>query len=388
MYDTRSDEPDLASAARDSSPMSSALPRLVRVPRLVWALPVVLLVLFAVPLYLESFWLQLGLFVCVAIIGAVGLDLLTGLAGQLSLGHPFFIGVGAYGYAYLGSAHGVDGAWALGLPSSIAALLAVALAALAGALFSPVAKRLRGLYLGIATLGLVFIGQFVMLNAEPLTGSTSGRESPDLSIFGVNLSGTEPAFSLFGVPFGRLERLWFVGVLVAAFCVWFARNLRDSRFGRQLQNIRDNEVAAAVLGVNVQRAKAYVFTISSAYAGAAGVLLALAYEQVVPDAFGLQASIDYTVMIVIGGMGSITGAAIGGAIVAAVPQLLDHYSQSLPIIAATDTQSAMGPTYMSNMVYAVLVIVILLFLPGGLRGVASSSKRYVSSLLSIRRRSS
>lgn len=352
---------------------------LARVPWAVWALPVVLVALVAVPFYLTSFWLQLGLFVCVAIVAAVGLDLLTGLAGQLSLGHPFFVAIGAYGYVYLGSA--ADRGWGLGLPSAVAAVLAVALAALAGALFSPVAKRLRGLYLGIATLGLVFIGQFVMLNAEPLTGATSGRASPDLVLFGVNLGGAEPAISVLGVPFGRLERLWFVAVFVAAFCVWFARNLRESRFGRQLQNIRDNEVSAAVLGVNVQRAKAYVFTISSAYAGIAGVLLALAYEQVVPDAFGLQASIDYTVMIVIGGMGSVTGAALGGAVVAIVPQLLDRYSQSLPVVAATDTQSAMGPTYVSNMVYAALVVVILLFLPGGLSGVVSATRRHVAGLL-------
>ena len=338
----------------------------------------------AVPLYLETFWLQLGLFVCVAIVGAVGLDLLTGLAGQLSLAHAFFIGVGAYSYAFFGSSS--EGSWGLGLPSLVAAVLAVVTAGLAGAIFSPVAKRLRGLYLGIATLGLVFIGQFVMLNVEPLTGATSGRSAPDLAIFGLSLTSNDPGISLFGVPFERLERLWFVGVVLAVFCVWLARNLRDSRFGRQLQNVRDNEVAASVLGVNVQRVKAYVFTISSGYAGAAGVLLALTYGQVVPDAFGLEVSIAYTVMIVIGGMGSVTGAALGAAVVTAVPQLLDHYSQVLPVVASTDTQSAMGPTYVSNMVYAVLVIVILIFLPRGLSGVVASVQGQAQALLSRGRR--
>jgi branched-chain amino acid transport system permease protein len=102
------------------------------------------------------------------------------------------------------------------------------------------------------------------------------------------------------------------------------------------------------------------------------VLLALAYEQVVPDTFGLDMSIAYTVMIVIGGMGSVTGAALGAVIVIAVPQLLDHYSQLLPFIAATDTQSAVGPTYVGNMLYAALVILILIFQPLGLSGLVAS----------------
>ena len=356
---------ELMSTAASGLRVRSVLVRLA-------VLVVIALLIVAVPLYLETFWLQLGMFVCVAMVGAVGLDLLTGLAGQLSLAHAFFIGIGAYGYVFFGGGAG-DGLWGLGLPPVLAALLAVATSAAAGAIFSPVAKRLRGLYLGIATLGLVFIGQFVMLNAESLTGGTSGRPAPDLTILGLSLSSNDPSFSLAGVPFDRLERLWFVGVGLAIFCIWFARNLRDSRFGRQLQNIRDNEVSAAVLGVNVQRTKAVVFTISSAYAGVAGVLLALAYEQVVPDTFGLDMSIAYTVMIVIGGMGSVTGAALGAVIVIAVPQLLDHYSQLLPFIAATDTQSAVGPTYVGNMLYAALVILILIFQPLGLSGLVASA---------------
>ncbi|GAA3930869.1 branched-chain amino acid ABC transporter permease [Microbacterium soli] len=325
------------------------------------------LIVAAVPVYLETFWLQLGLFICVAVIGAVGLDLLTGLAGQLSLAHAFFIGVGAYAYAIL-AAQPEDGSWGMGLPPLIAAVLAVAITASAGVLFSPVAKRLRGLYLGIATLGLVFIGQFVMLNASPLTGGTSGRRTPEFTVFGWSFSSGDPAFSLLGVPFERLERLWLLGVVLAVGSVWVARNLRDSRFGRQLQNIRDSEVAAAVLGVNVQRTKAAVFTVSSAYAGVAGVLLALTYEQVVPDAFGLDMSITYTVIIVIGGMGSVTGAALGAIVVTAIPQLLDHFSSVLPFVADTDTQSAFGPTYVSNLIYALLVVAILVFQPRGLSG--------------------
>lgn len=334
------------------------------------ALAVVVAVL-AVPVYLDTFWMQLGLFVAAAVVGAVGLDLLTGLAGQLSLAHAFFIGLGAYSYAAL-AAEPAEGLWGLGLPPLLAAVLAVAVTALAGVVFSPVAKRLRGLYLAIATFGLVFIGQFILMNAEFVTGGASGRRAPDLRVLGLNLSANEPELSLAGVPLERLERLWIVGVVVALLLVWVARNLRDSRFGRQLQNVRDSEVAAAVLGVNVQRAKATVFTISSAYAGVAGVLLALTYQQVVPDTFGLEMSVTYAVMIVVGGMGSVTGAALGAMVVVAVPQLLDHFSGVLPFVAETDTQSAIGPTYVSNMLYAAMVVVILIFQPRGLSGLAAA----------------
>jgi branched-chain amino acid transport system permease protein len=335
---------------------------------------VVVAAVLAVPVYLDTFWMQLGLFIAAAVVGAVGLDLLTGLAGQLSLAHAFFIGLGAYSYAALAT-EPAEGLWGLGLPPLVAAALAVVVTAFAGVIFSPVAKRLRGLYLAIATFGLVFIGQFILMNAESVTGGASGRRAPDLRVLGLNLSANEPELSLAGVPLERLERLWIVGVVVALLLVWVARNLRDSRFGRQLQNVRDSEVAAAVLGVNIQRAKATVFTISSAYAGVAGVLLALTYQQVVPDTFGLEMSVSYAVMIVVGGMGSVTGAALGATVVVAVPQLLDHFSAVLPFVAETDTQSAIGPTYVSNMLYAAMVIVILIFQPRGLSGLVGAVGR-------------
>jgi branched-chain amino acid transport system permease protein len=147
----------------------------------------VILAILAVPVYLDTFWMQLGLFIAAAVVGAVGLDLLTGLAGQLSLAHAFFIGLGAYAYAAL-AAEPADGLWGMGLPPLVAAVLAVVLTALAGVIFSPVAKRLRGLYLAIATFGLVFIGQFILMNAESVTGGASGRRAPDLRVHGLNLS--------------------------------------------------------------------------------------------------------------------------------------------------------------------------------------------------------
>ena len=124
------------------------------------------------PFYLEAFWLQTGLFAMSAIIGAIGLTILTGTTGQLSLAHAFFAAIGAYGYCYFAGedAAGASAATGLGLPPVIAMVLAVALAGLAGALYSPISGRLRGIYLGIASIGLVFIGQHILFNATGLTG--------------------------------------------------------------------------------------------------------------------------------------------------------------------------------------------------------------------------
>src|SRR5689334_17866577 len=129
-------------------------------------------VLLLTPFYLEAFWLQTGLFAMAAAIGAIGLTILTGTTGQLSLAHAFFAAIGAYGYCYLagGGGLGVSAASGLGLPPLLALVLAVALAGLAGALYSPIAGRLRGIYLGIASIGLVFIGQHILFNATGVTG--------------------------------------------------------------------------------------------------------------------------------------------------------------------------------------------------------------------------
>src|ERR687887_501397 len=129
------------------------------------------------PQYAEAFWLQTGLFAMSAAIGAIGLTLLVGVTGQLSLAHAFYIAVGAYGYCFLAGQAAPPGVISApsgaGLPPVLAAIGAVLVAGLAGALFSPIAGRLRGIYLGLASLGLVFIGQHILFNAKGITGGVN-----------------------------------------------------------------------------------------------------------------------------------------------------------------------------------------------------------------------
>ncbi|MEV4747338.1 branched-chain amino acid ABC transporter permease [Streptosporangium sp. NPDC049248] len=324
----------------------------------------------AVPFYLEGFWLQAGLFAMSAAIGAIGLNLLTGATGQLSMGHAFFLAVGAYAYVYFaaepeGGAHALGG---LGLPTPVAALLAVLTAGVAGGVFSPIAGRLKGAYLGIATLALIFVGQHVLFNAEPVTGGYNGRAVPPMELFGFVFADS-PELVIAQVPFGSLERLWFLGLAVLTCAALFARGVLRGRPGRAMNTIRDHEIAAGVMGVPVARYRAGVFVLSSMYGGLAGVLIALVFQRTVPDYFGLLLSLDYLAMIIIGGLGSVAGAVIGAFFISLLPQLLSRYSDALPLVAEPGS-GGVSPAEASRILYGAAVVVIVLFLPGGLLGLA------------------
>ncbi|MFJ6794888.1 branched-chain amino acid ABC transporter permease [Streptomyces sp. NPDC091268] len=325
-------------------------------------------VLLALPFYLDRFWLQAGLFAIAAAIGAIGLGLLTGSTGQLSMGHAFFLAVGAYGYCVLagdGSSAGGHRLVGLGLPGWLAAVLAVALAGAAGGAFSPIAGRLRGAYLGIATLALIFIGQHVLFNATSLTGGFNGRAVEPLSLFGIAFDDTETVIAT--VPFHSAEKLWYVALAALLGGALFARGVLRGRPGRAMNALRDHSVAAGVMGVPVARYRAAVFVLSSMYAGLAGVLLALVFQRTVPDYFGMVLSLEYLAMIVIGGLGTVGGAVVGAAFVSLLPQLLTRYSDALPLVSAPGT-GGVSPGEASRYLYGAAVVAVVLFLPGGLTG--------------------
>ncbi|RAY12137.1 branched-chain amino acid ABC transporter permease [Actinomadura craniellae] len=318
-----------------------------------------------VPFYADTFWMQAGLFAIAAAIGAIGLNLLTGATGQLSLGHAFFLAVGAYGYVYFASEsdnHFVG----LGLPTPVAAILAVLLAGLVGGIFSPIAGRLKGTYLGIATLALIFIGQHILSNAESVTGSHNGRQVPPLDL-GFLVFDDSPELVVANVPLGAFERLWFLALILLVISAWVARGVLRGRPGRALNTIRDHEIAAGVMGVPVARYRAAVFVLSSMYAGLAGVILALVFRQTVPDYFGIILALDYLAMIVIGGLGTVAGAMIGAVFITLLPQVLTRYSDGLPLVAAPGS-GGFSPAEAARIIYGAAVVAVVLFLPGGLFG--------------------
>jgi branched-chain amino acid transport system permease protein len=343
-------------------------------PRVGWA--ALWLFLLLTPLWLEQFWEQTLLFAMASVIGAIGLTVLVGTAGQLSLAHAFYAAVGAYGYCYFAGhkTPGVESVAGLGLPPLLALVLAVLLAGVCGALFSPISGRLRGIYLGIASIGLVFIGQHILFNATGLTGGFNGRDAEPFSVAGFQFVDGHPDLNIAGVPFGSLEKLWYLGLALVGLSYWYARNLVASRAGRALEAVRDSEVAAAVMGVNVTRYKAAAFTLSSMYAGLAGVLMALAFGRIVPETFGFSLSVDFLVMIVIGGLGSIRGAAIGAIFVSTAPRILDHYSDSLPLVAPAGT-SGLQPSQAARLLYGIAIVAVLLWARGGLAALGERLRR-------------
>ncbi|NUR67631.1 MAG: branched-chain amino acid ABC transporter permease [Streptomyces sp.] len=348
--------------------MSEALVRPLRLlgaRTYLWTAATVLLL--ALPFYLDRFWLQAGLFAMAAAIGAIGINLLTGATGQLSMGHAFFLAVGAYGYCVF-AADGADGLTGLGLPTWLAAVLAVGAAGIAGGLFSPISGRLSGAYLGIATLALVFIGQHVMFNAHDLTGGANGRDVPPLNLFGLTFDDRELLVA--DVPFGSVEKLWYAGLLALLAGALFARGVLRGRPGRAMNALRDHRIAAGVIGVPVARHRAAVFVLSSMYAGLAGVVLALVFQRTVPDYFGITLSLEYLAMIVVGGLGSVSGAIAGAVFVTLLPQLLTRYSDALPLVSAPGT-GGIAPGEAARYLYGAAVVLVVLFLPGGLVSVAA-----------------
>jgi branched-chain amino acid transport system permease protein len=260
-----------------------------------------LLVVLVVPLLFPSpFHLRVAALVWINAVAALGLALLMGLAGQVSLGHAGFMGIGAYATA-LGPKHlGLDPLSSMGLGLVAAGILAF--------LVGRPILRLKGHYLAVATLGLGILVHLVLVSEVPVTGGPDGIQVPRLELFGWRVVGPELWYRITGIA-----------LLLAA---WLALNLEDSSTGRALRALHDSEIAASVAGVDVARAKLVVFVIAAVYAALAGGLFALFNRFVTPDVAGFLRSIELVTMVVIGGMGSILGAVVGAALLTVLPQAL------------------------------------------------------------------
>jgi branched-chain amino acid transport system permease protein len=238
----------------------------------------------------------------------------------------------------------------------------------AGLLFSPIAARLRGIYLGVASLGLVFLGQHVLVNAEPVTGGFNGRDVPPLTVFGFSFDDVPgETLHVLGVPFTRMEKLWYVGLTAAVLAWLFYRNLRSSRAGRGLHAVRDGEVAASVMGVHVTRFKGAAFLVSSMLAGLGGVLLALAFRH-----------------IVIGGVGSPGGTLAGALFVSSLPVVLQRYSDTLPFVTESATGGGVTAGVAARFCYGAAIVALLLVEPGGLAALGRRARRRVAGAFSGR----
>jgi branched-chain amino acid transport system permease protein len=259
------------------------------------------LIIVLLPLVFPSgYYFRVAALVFVFALAAVGLNLLMGLAGQVSLGHAGFMGIGAYAVA-IGPTH-------LGVPSWLSLLAGAALSALVALVVGRPILRLKGHYLAVATLGFGLLLAIVFTNEARLTGGPDGMAVPRLVLFGWSVRGAETWYWVTAASF-------LIGAALAL-------NLIDSPTGRALRAIHDSEVAARVLGIDVARKKLAVFVVSAIYASVAGSSLALLNGHITPDVSGFLRSIELVAMVVLGGMGSVAGSLVGSVLIVVLPQTL------------------------------------------------------------------
>lgn len=351
--------------------------RLFRRSRWLQAGMVTLLVLYLVaPSFLSEFQLDVVNRIGVFAIGAIGLNLLTGYTGQVSLGHAFFVGVGAYSTAWFGSHH----QWPLLLWLPMAALIGGVI----GTVIGPFALRLRGHYLAIVTLGLLFVGQHVFENWEQVTGGGRGASiTAPVKVGPLDFNHLKVG----GTIYSRNQALFFLVWAIVALVLLVARNLVRTRPGRALQAVRDRDVAAEIIGVSLARYKVGAFAVSAMLAAVAGALYAVVQQFVGVNEFtgqeGLFLSIQFIAIIIVGGIGTLYGSVLGAVVVGALPRLIQNLSGNvdLPFITGDKGGDAgfLSVFSLNQMLFGALIVLFLLFESRGLAAVWLRVKAYFKS---------
>lgn len=310
-------------------------------------------------------WFQIVNNTLIAALAALSLNVLSGYTGQISLGIAFFMAIGAYTAALLGGARpsGPLDPQGLALPFIVWLPAAGIVAALVGALIGPTALRLKGFYLAIVTLALIFIGNYLFINLRGITGGPQGRTFP-VPAFGDATFDQQNNWFGIALTSGQQYFLLILPVLVLA--AFFVHNVMRSRAGRAFRAVRDNEVGAAIMGVNLFEVKMGAFILSSFLAGIAGALFASYNRYITPDYWSLTLSIEFIAAIIIGGVASIWGSILGAAFVFGLPQLIDRFA---PLPTPTGS-GGLSSGDLNALIYGALIMLFLLFEPGGLIGLA------------------
>jgi branched-chain amino acid transport system permease protein len=279
------------------------------------------------PLFFPSaYYYRVAALVLVFALASTGLNLLMGFAGQVSLGHAGFMGIGAYAVA-VGPTH-------LGVPSWLSFVVGAALSALVAFVVGRPILRLKGHYLAVATLGFGLLLAIVFTNEARFTGGPDGMAVPRLVLFDFSVRGAQTWYWITAASF-------LVGAVLAL-------NLIESPTGRALRAIHDSEVAARVLGVDVAKTKLAILIVSAIYASVAGSYFALLNGHITPEVSGFLRSIELVAMVVLGGMGSVAGSLVGSALLVVLPQTLTFLHEY------------------EHMVLGLIVMAVMIFLRAGI----------------------
>ena len=292
----------------------------------------------AAPLFLNTFYVGELVLVFIWAIAGIGLMLLVGYTGLVSLGHAAFLAIGAYCHAVL---------LGYGVPFALSAPVAVAFTALIGALIGIPALRMTGVYLAIATLAFERIVAYVIEHWAPVTGGLRGMAVPQPEFFGVSLNDSLV--------------LYYVSSSILAAGLFAAANLLRSPMGRAFVAVRDSEISAESMGVHLARTKTTAFSVSAAFTGLAGVLLAHRIGYLAPDAFTVQTSIQLLLLVVVGGLGSLHGVVFGAIFVGYLPQVIALARDLLPSTVGQIPGLELG-------VFGLILGLFLVFEPLGLYG--------------------
>ncbi|MDQ3383762.1 MAG: branched-chain amino acid ABC transporter permease [Actinomycetota bacterium] len=313
------------------------------------------LLMLIVPFVLDNYWMSIANTILIAVIGAVGLNILVGYTGQISLGQGGFLAVGAYTSAIVSDR--------MGLPVPIAIAFAVLMTAVVGTFFGLPGLRLKGLYLAIATLASQQVIEFVIRRWGWLTEGEGFIDVARLEI------------GAFRIDRGSFEQQWYWILLVCAIlAVLTARNLFRTGLGRSFMAVRDQDIAAEAIGVNLARAKLTAFAVSSGFVGLAGALTAHYSEIVSWEKFTLDVSILYLAMIIVGGLGSIAGAVYGAIFMTLLPVLIRESAGIVgPVVPFISSQLPA----VQNAVFGLTIIVFLIVEPRGLDRIWHRIKDYV-----------
>ena len=297
-----------------------------------------MLLLLAAPWIATEYWLAQLTFILIYSVAGLGLMLLAGFTGLFSLGHAAFLGVGAYTQAVLTNA---------GLPFPLAMVFAAALSAAVGFVVGLPALRVKGIYLGMATLSFGFIVEEVLARWESVTGGNAGIHIKKPDLFGWTLDSG--------------ESFYFLCLVVTVLATLGILNLLRSPTGRAFVAIRDSEISAQSMGIHLAHYKTLSFALSAALAGVAGALYAHKMQFISPDQFNILQSIDLLLMVVIGGVGSVHGAFLGAVFLITLPELITIVKDYLPAVVG----QAPG---LKSVVYGVVLVSFVLFEPMGLYG--------------------
>jgi len=318
--------------AEDMAIFETPLPRILLV--------VFLVALGALPFLATSFWMDVANRIFIAVIAAMGLNILTGFTGQISLGNAAFLAVGAYSTAYLAK---------LGLPFPLVIPAAGLATALVGMFFGVPSLRLKGLYLAVATLAAHFVIEFTVSHWESVTGGVNGISIPAAKLGPLELAGD--------------RKLFWLALGLTVLLLWFAKNLFRTKVGKAFVAIRDQDISAEVMGVNVFKYKLLSFGVSSFYVGVAGSLLAYQARIISPENFPISVAIDQLGMIIIGGLGSVLGSIFGAVFVTLLPELLrlvtGTLSDSFPQLQGLFAPLKMG-------LFGLAIVLFLVFEPDGM----------------------